>query len=282
MGDAKLVTKGLKTDFSGDVNLFGHEHNPNLQELKKYLDKRIHFISDSIEKFESSGSKDRFNIISDLTDLVTEMIKRIRAYHKSEKQKLVRYTDGSYAAKPDKAISACKTNMYTASIWVIKSLRINNKLFVMMRNFQDNVTTKADGKQIKLTEFHNLHLLHNSDYIAKEIDKYEYPHLIRKYSDEWKEMVKESFIRDECIADCLGWNGSAKLNNYVRTYLKEECDPHDFSLNQKSNAEVDGMATIVMKFMPALLPSCAVMYEEGCSFLHTLYIGNSCVYLHCV
>ena len=126
MGDAKLVTKGLKTDFCGDVNLFGHEQNPNLQQLKNYLDKRIKFISDSIGKFESSDSKDKFNIISDLTDLVTEMIKCVRAYHKSEKQKLLRYSDGSYPAKPDKAISACKTNMYTASIWVLKSLRIND------------------------------------------------------------------------------------------------------------------------------------------------------------
>ena len=50
MGDAKLVTKGLKTDFCGDVNLFGHEQNPNLQQLKNYLDKRIEFISDSIWK----------------------------------------------------------------------------------------------------------------------------------------------------------------------------------------------------------------------------------------
>ena len=30
MGDAKLVTKGLNANFSGEVNLFGHETNPNL------------------------------------------------------------------------------------------------------------------------------------------------------------------------------------------------------------------------------------------------------------
>ena len=33
MADGKLVTKGLKENFSGDVNLFGHETNPNISEL---------------------------------------------------------------------------------------------------------------------------------------------------------------------------------------------------------------------------------------------------------
>ena len=35
MRDGKLVAKGLKTDFAGDVNLFGHETSPNLDDLKE-------------------------------------------------------------------------------------------------------------------------------------------------------------------------------------------------------------------------------------------------------
>ena len=69
MGDAKLITKGLKKDFSGDVNLFGHEINPKLDDLKKYMDRRIEFLSDCIGKYVNSRSCDKFNIISDLMDL---------------------------------------------------------------------------------------------------------------------------------------------------------------------------------------------------------------------
>ena len=36
MADGKLLTKGLKKDFSGDVDLFGHEEQPNLQDLRQY------------------------------------------------------------------------------------------------------------------------------------------------------------------------------------------------------------------------------------------------------
>ena len=48
MGDAKLVTKGFNTNFSGDVNLFGHETNPNLDNLKEYMERRIDFISEYV------------------------------------------------------------------------------------------------------------------------------------------------------------------------------------------------------------------------------------------
>ena len=283
MGDAKMVTKGLKSDFCGDVNLFGHEHNPNLEELKKYMDRRIQFIADSISKFDSSCTEDRFNILSDLTDLITEMIQRVCKYHKAESQKLVRFNVGNYPAKPDKAISACKTNMYTASIWVMKSLRFNDKLFEMMRILQKNMKVCNETNAVSLPGFSSLRLLHKSDYVAGEIDREEYPHLIRKYSDDWKDMVRESLITDECISDCLGLNGSIKLTNYINTYIKEECEPLQFMVNDKHQYELDGIATIAKTFIPALLPACAKIYEEGCSFLASrLYRKFMCVSPVCV
>ena len=77
MADTKLVTKGLNSDFQGDVNLFGHEENPNLDFLKSYMDRRIDFISRNVAKFPECSTEDHFNTISDLTDLITEMLQRV-------------------------------------------------------------------------------------------------------------------------------------------------------------------------------------------------------------
>ena len=184
MGDAKLVSKGLKNDFCGDVNLFGHELNPNLDELKKYMDKRILFLSDCIEKYGSSSSCDQFNIISDLTDLLTEMIQRVRKFYKHESQKLLRFTQGNFPCKPDKAISACKTNMYTASIWVLHSLHFNDELFRMLCTLQRNSMLQPVKKLVDIRQCPNLRLLHESDYVCSEIDYNEYSHLVRKYSEQ--------------------------------------------------------------------------------------------------
>ena len=274
MGDAKLVTKGLKKDFCGDVNLFGHEINPNLDDLKKYMDRRIIFISDCIEKYGSSTSCDQFNIIADLTDLLTEMIQRVRKFYKGESQKLLRFSQGQFPCKPDKAISACKTNMYTASIWVLKSLNFNDELFKMLCTLQKNVSMQPVNKRIDIRKCANLRLLHDSDYVCSEIDMNEYPHLIKKYSAQWKEMLKECIIPYESIADCLGINGTRKLNEYVKNHLKEEGELSCFHIEHKSQYELDGIATIANAIMPGLLPSCAIMYEEGCSFIRSHLYGK--------
>ena len=45
MGDGKLISKGLTTNFEGDVNLFGYENCPNLDDLITDLHKKLGVIS---------------------------------------------------------------------------------------------------------------------------------------------------------------------------------------------------------------------------------------------
>ena len=63
--------------------------------------------------------------------------------------------------------------------------------------------------------------------MSKEIERDKYPHLFAKYSEEWRELVKECIVSDECISDCLGLSGSKKLNKYVKTFLHQE-STYDF------------------------------------------------------
>ena len=283
MTDAKLVTKGLNNDFQGDVNLFGHEENPNLDFLKSYMDRRIDFISESFVKFPKCSTEDRFNTISDLTDLITEMVERVRAFHRSESQKLLRYADGNYNTKPEKAISACKTNMYTCSIWVMKSLHLNYKLYEMLTKLQGNIFHYSKSAKTELTCCSNVRILHKSSYVASEIDKFEYPHLIQKYSDEWTEIVKESVVTDQVIGDSLGLNGTKNLNKYVVNILNGEGMNEDHLLSWKSTLKIDAIATVASIFMPSLLPSCAGLYEEGCLFIESnFYKKILCVSPLCV
>ena len=79
--------------------------------------------------------------------------------------------------------------------------------------------------------------------------------------------MKESLVTDECISDCLGLKGSKKLDKYVRNYLRDEGELEIMDICSKSQYELDGLVTIACKFMPSLLPTCAVMYKEGCSFI---------------
>ena len=88
MGDGKLVTKGLKTDFAGDVNLFGHETSPNLDDLKEEYRNLLEYISACCRSFKCSYIQDQCSIMGDLLEITTKLCQRIRNYHTSQRKSL--------------------------------------------------------------------------------------------------------------------------------------------------------------------------------------------------
>ena len=120
MADGKLVTKGLRNEFSGDVDLFGHETEPNISELKKFLEKQLDFICNVVENFPDSTSEDKFSAIMELVEMVTQMIRNVREIHVRERQKLQKFVTSKYMMQLEKAISSCKTHIYTSSVWIKK------------------------------------------------------------------------------------------------------------------------------------------------------------------
>ena len=83
----------------------------------------------------------------------------------------------------------------------MKSLRLNYQLYEMLSKLQGNKFHYSKSGKTELTCCSNVWILHKSNYVASEIEKLEYPHLIQKYSDEWTEMVKESVVIDQVIGD---------------------------------------------------------------------------------
>ena len=57
MADGKLVTKELKENFCGDVNLFGHEIDPNINELENEIQKTFRVHKQMYMQFRISRSQ---------------------------------------------------------------------------------------------------------------------------------------------------------------------------------------------------------------------------------
>ena len=51
-----------------------------------------------------------------------------------------------------------------------------------------------DQDRVYCTDESHVRLLHDADYIDQNIARNEHPHLIKKYSDQWKDLVKESLL----------------------------------------------------------------------------------------
>ena len=271
MGDGKMVMKGLKTNFEGDVNLFGHEKEPNLNDLKTEIDNKLHYVSNSVKRFPEITLHDKYETLVDMITMITDVIRRVKNFHKTEQKKLNRYMkqkENGPKNIPDKAISNCKTNMYTAVLWIRKVLILNLNLARLCTGIQENLHIFNSSNNIDMRHISNLRLLHDASYICDNINALDYPHLIKKNSDNWHDLLHQSYVTDTTICDALGLKGFNTMRKHFKQFVKEE---RCHKLNEKAYEEqmmMDGFTTIASIFMPAFLPTCAVMYEEGCSFLH--------------
>ena len=186
------------------MNLFGHEHNPNLQNLKDKLRNKLDYISNTCKAFDSLTNSDKYQVLLELTALCTEMNQRIRTYNVTQKMKLESFLKWDNSIKNvDKAISACKANLYTSAIWIKKALKCNLQLCKMMAMLQHNLHLFKTSSTLDIHSLHNGHFLYDSNYVSSNVTFTEYPNLIKRYSDLWYELLCESVVSSDTAYNAL-------------------------------------------------------------------------------
>ena len=263
MADGKLVTKGLKENFCGDVNLFGHETNPNIAELREEIQRHLNFVSQSLVNFNICDEVDKYGLLRDFTNCITGLTGKIRKFVSNEQTCLLSYTKSVFSEqKYVKVISSCKTNIYTSFLWLKKALQLNVKLLNLMSTIQRNNHIFASSTQKHLSECYNIRLLHSAEYVLSKVDPIDYPHLIKDGSEMFLDLKRQSLITCETVYNSLGLYTSKAMKLHFRQYVQEIADPEN-----NASEHYAGISTLVHIIMPSFLPSCAVLYEEGCRFL---------------
>ena len=135
---------------------------------------------------------------------------------------------------PDKAISNCKTNMYTAVLWMRKVLILNLNLARLCTGIQENLHIFNSSNNIDMHRISNLRLLHDASYICDNINALDYPHLIKKNSDNWHDLLHQSYVTDTTICDALGLKGFNTMRKHFKQFVKEE---RCHKLNEKAYEE---------------------------------------------
>ena len=268
MADGKLVTKGLKESFLGDVNLFGHETTPNLAELKSTLESHITYIGRCCESFKGCNYADQYEILLELLQMNTQLLSKIHAHNSVQRKKLSNFTSRDASSNiPDKAISTCKTEIYTSNIWIRNALKQNLEICKMMASHQNNLHFFNTVEQDNFSNLQNSRFLYDSAYVCKHINSREYPNLIKKYSDEWYELVKESYVTSDTVCSALGLNGVNAMKMHFKQFVKDEVTENFASKKCYSQSDINSLITMNCIVTPSILPSCAIFYEEGCAFL---------------
>ena len=187
MTDGKLVTKGLKENFCGDVNLFGHEMDPNINELENEIQRHLEYISNCTCNFRLAVLSDKYHMLSDLVNVITVVIGKIRKFGANEMKRLKTYEKSVFCdQKYMKVMSTCKTNIYTSQIWLKKVLKVNMEIHDIMA--QLHLFSIASNPSV--SDKSNVRLLHAAETVSDQIDPLDYPHLIKAGSDIHKDLVR--------------------------------------------------------------------------------------------
>ena len=264
MTDGKLVTKGLKENFCGDVNLFGYEIDPNINDLDNEIQRHLEYISNCTCNFGLAEPSDKYHMLSDLLNVITVVIGKIRKFGSNEMKRLRTYEKSVFSdQKYMKVISMCKTNIYTSKIWVKKVLKINLEIHDIMAQLQKNTHLFSINSNSNVSEKSNVRLLHVAETVSAKIDPLDYPHLIKAGSDIHKDLVRQSLMTTETIFTAVGLNKVWSMKNHFKRFVLDiGYDEDCISTNHV------GLTTLTNIVMPSMLPSCAVLYEEGCRYLN--------------
>ena len=259
MADGKLVTKGLKENFCGDVNLFGHEIDPNINDLENEIQRHLEYISNCTCNFGLAEPSDKYHMLSNLLNVMTVVIGKIRKFGSNELKRLKTYEKSVFCdQKYMKVMSTCKTNIHTSKI-----LKISLEIHEIMAQLEKNKHLFSISSNPNVSDKSNVRLLHVAQTVSANIDPLDYPHLIKVGSDIHKDLVRQSLMTTETIFAAVGLNKVSSMKNHFKRFVL------DIGYNEDSiSANHVGLATLTNIIMPSMLPSCAVLYEEGCRYLN--------------
>ena len=264
MADGKMISKGLGDHFTGDIDLFGHEIQPNLTDLKNDLEIHLNLISQHVWNFEEANDSDKFVILCDTCELMTNLIKRIRVVIHENRRKYNGYRKCQTVS--DKTISKLKTNMYTCSMWIRKALKLNSQLVALLACLQTNSGLLMPTSELQMSQVQNCRMLHESELVSEIIDPLEFPHLIRRESDLSEDLQEQSLMTSNNCYIALGLKTAVAMKDHFNRFVMQNSQSR-FEPIFDFQAHLDGFGTTASLFMPAFLPSCATLYEEGCRFI---------------
>ena len=129
MADCKRVSKGLKSENMGDVNLWGHEHPPTLQQRLDQMHEECSYLRGRLQSLPYDCVFQLHIDLKYLLQLVTTKIRDIRMTELQERRRLMNYEkcnlDPAFKAS---AKGACKAHIYECKTFITNALQLNQSI----------------------------------------------------------------------------------------------------------------------------------------------------------
>ena len=290
--DGKKISMGFGTDL-GEVDLFGHESSPTLQEKKKKLDEELRYIDNIMEVVDNLQSKGKNHIgealenekstllslsrtllsftSSRIKQLRETKVKRALAYERLQKEA----GDNWKASKLAYAISAVRTHLHRIDSCISDLLLCNDDIGLLCAFCADCQHVYATSKLVDLDTQTNYTCLRGFEegYLEeRQIEPEVYSRFVRQKSEQWWAIRSKARVTGSTMNTALGLRTlKEQIQHFDKVVNKK--DMPEFSANQLhamkhgSDNEIHAVATIVGKLLPVFRPE-LVFQEEGCVVIY--------------
>jgi hypothetical protein len=278
--DGKRVTQGLAGKQLGDIDMWGLEGPPSLQQQER-----------KINNFKSQLAKIQTTIddqlkspvileVRNLLKLFTELLKEIRENRLDKSKKLSSLlvkAENNKDKNYQLAISSLKTHLLRSHNLIARCLSANKSICSILANIQLMPYSFAAGDQVDVSRQINMRLLHEVEIVSRLFDVNLHTNIVKQYTQQWTQLRRYARITGSTAHNAIGLRGKPELQQHFTHYVNKLPMPANPPEVQKrmdhgSQNEINGIATLVSTIMPALFPSCALLYEEGLSFMDSANI----------
>jgi hypothetical protein len=269
--DGKYVGQGLKGDDMGDENLWGYEGPPSLSARKEEKNNDLILIKSLQENVQNDGSN-VFQVHTKLVDLLRSITSRIQKLRHAcfakrkkknelqEKVKLNPSLNFSYA------ISAISTFVYQCDSLVRRGLQINERIasacaYTFSAQFPEQHTLLSVQK---CSRFLRLKSPEQNEFLITNGPRTDF---VKQGTELWHELRRKSRVTGSTAYNAAGLRNLAAQKKHYSEHILGKKRTISPALQAKfdygNENEINAMATIAQKLLPALTPPCHFLQEVG-------------------
>ena len=227
--DGKQTSPGLINESEGDVNLWGFEGPPSLQENLDRIRLQEKFIAKLVQN--ASSDENALNTFAPDIKVVVHLItKRIRGLReakvryeqlRSRFQKKIR-NQPDIGSRYSVAFSDIECFLRRANLAIEKLLRLNLDWCEIMSKINGNHHCFRRNGPVSLDSTPNSWILRHPDTLQLDNFLIQHPHFLKQKSDLWMETRKRSSITGSTMFSALGMRTLKEQRKHIQQYVEKK------------------------------------------------------------
>ena len=230
--DGKQVAPGLLNESDGDVNLWGYEGPPSLEENLERLRLQESFILE-VAKKASIENSDFEDICSDLKLVVQILTKRIRSLREAKvKYEQLRARFGKkiklqpeIGSRYTVAFSDIDSFIRRADIAIDKLLKMNVEWCAIMAELNGNLHCFQRNGPVLLDSARNSWILRHPDTLDINNFLLKYPKYLKQRSELWHEMRTKCLTTGSTMHSALGLRTLKDQKEHYKIFVSKTASP---------------------------------------------------------